>query len=178
MSRWRPPSTERASPYVTADGLARLQAEYDHLWRERRPAVVRALAAAAAEGDRSENAEYQYRKKELGEIDRRVRYLQRRLPQLRVPPLPDDPGRIHFGAAVRICVDGDAERTLRLVGADETDTASGCVSVDAPLPRALLGRREGDVFLHAAPGGEQEIEVLSVVYAEPGDARAVHDDPD
>lgn len=166
MSRWRPPSTERASPYITAAGYRRLQQEHDQLWRERRPAVVRALAAAAAEGDRSENAEYQYRKKELGEIDRRVRYLQRRLPQLRVPPLPGDRGRVHFAARVRISVDGARERELQLVGADEAEAASGRVSVDAPLPRALLGRREGDVFLHAAPAGEQEIEILEVRYAE------------
>ncbi|WP_043766259.1 GreA/GreB family elongation factor [Algiphilus aromaticivorans] len=167
MSRWRPPSTERASPYITSAGYRRMQQEYDHLWRERRPAVVRALAAAAAEGDRSENAEYQYRKKELGEIDRRVRYLQRRLPALRVPPFPDDRSRIHFAACVRISVDGDVERELQLVGADEAEAASGMVSVDAPLPRALLGRSEGDVFVHSTPGGEQEIEILEVRYPEP-----------
>lgn len=170
MSRWRPPSGERASPYITAAGYAHLRKEYDHLWRERRPAVVRALAAAAAEGDRSENAEYQYRKKELGEIDRRLRYLQRRLPTLRVPPAPDEPHRIHFAAHVRIRVDDDAERLLHLVGADEADAARGHVSVDAPLPRAMLGRSEGECFIHAAPAGEQEIEILAVDYREVGDA--------
>lgn len=167
MSRWRPPNAERASPYITAAGYRRLQQEYDQLWRERRPSVVKALAAAAAEGDRSENAEYQYRKKELGEIDRRVRYLQRRLPRLHVPPPPDDTSRIHFAALVRISVDGEFERELQLVGADEAEAATGRVSVDAPLPRALLGRNVGDVFVHAAPGGEQEIEILAVRYPEP-----------
>ena len=166
MSRWRPPSTERASPYITAAGYRRLQQEHDQLWRERRPAVVRALAAAAAEGDRSENAEYQYRKKELGEIDRRVRYLQRRLPQLRVPPLPGDRSRVHFAARVRISVDGERERELQLVGADEAEAASGRVSVDAPhagrhRPHAAQAARAA-----AAPAGEQEIEILEVRYAE------------
>ena len=164
MSRWRPPSGERASRYVTAEGYARLQREYDHLWRERRPEVVRALAAAAAEGDRSENAEYQYRKKELGEIDRRVRYLQRRIPSLKVPPPPDDAGRVHFGAEVRIAVDDAAERCLHIVGADEAEAGTGRVSVDAPLPRALIGARVGDVLIFQGPQGEQEIEVRDIRY--------------
>ena len=96
-----------------------------------------------------------------------MRYLQRRLPALRVPPFPDDRSRIHFAACVRISVDGDVERELQLVGADEAEAASGMVSVDAPLPRALLGRSEGDVFVHSTPGGEQEIEILEVRYPEP-----------
>lgn len=164
MSRWRPPSGERASSYITAAGYAQLQREYDHLWRERRPEVVKALSAAAAEGDRSENAEYQYRKKELGEIDRRVRYLQRRIPQLQVPPMPDDTTRVHFGARVRISVDDLSERTLQLVGADEAEAGTGRVSVDAPLPRALIGARVGDVVVFQSPEGEQEIEVLDISY--------------
>lgn len=164
MSRWRPPSGERASCYVTAEGYARLQREYDHLWRERRPEVVKALAAAAAEGDRSENAEYQYRKKELGEIDRRVRYLQRRIPSLKVPPAPDDPGRVYFGAEVQLLVDDDEERRLRIVGADEAEAGTGRVSVDAPLPRALIGARVGDVIVFRGPQGEQELEVLAIRY--------------
>jgi len=164
MSRWRPPSGEKASTYITAAGYAQLQREYDHLWRERRPEVVKALSAAAAEGDRSENAEYQYRKKELGEIDRRVRYLQRRIPDLHVPPIPDDLGRVHFGARVRIAVDDDGERTLQLVGADEAEAGTGRVSVDAPLPRALIGARVGDVVVFQGPEGEQELEVLAIDY--------------
>lgn len=164
MSRWRPPSTEKASGLITARGLSKLQAEYDEVWHQRRPAVVRALAAAAAEGDRSENAEYQYRKKELREIDRRVRYLQKRLPELRVPPPPDDPSRIYFGALVEIAVDDQAPRQLYLVGRDEAEAGSGQVSIDAPLPRALLGRRVGDVIDFQGPSGAQEIEVLAIQY--------------
>ena len=91
MSRWRPPA-EKSTALITREGHARLKAELDELWRVRRPEVVKALAAAAAEGDRSENAEYTYRKKQLGEIDRRVRYLSKRLPALRVvDTMPSDP---------------------------------------------------------------------------------------
>src|SRR5690349_22720728 len=98
MSRWRPPS-EKSTALITPDGQARLKAELDDLWRVRRPEVVKALAAAAAEGDRSENAEYTYRKKQLGEIDRRVRYLTKRLPALKVADTkPADRGAIYFGA--------------------------------------------------------------------------------
>src|SRR3954452_24049815 len=98
MSRWRPPA-EKSTALVTAEGHARLKAELDELWRLRRPEVVKALAAAAAEGDRSENAEYTYRKKQLGEIDRRVRYLGKRLQTLKVAEQkPTDPSAIYFGA--------------------------------------------------------------------------------
>ena len=165
MSRYRPPG-EKGSAYVTAEGHARLRAEYDQLWRGRRPEVVRALAAAAAEGDRSENAEYQYRKKELREIDRRVRYLQLRLPQLQVVDrAPDDPRRVFFGAQV-VLVDVDdeegRERRYRIVGPDEVGGAD--ISVDSPLARAMLNRAVGDTFRALLPAGEVEFEVLAVTY--------------
>src|ERR671913_2300432 len=100
MARWRPPQ-EKSTALITREGHARLKAELDDLWRVRRPEVVRALAAAAAEGDRSVNAEYTYRKKQLGEIDRRVRYLSKRLEALKVvEQAPTDPGAIYFGAQV------------------------------------------------------------------------------
>src|ERR687897_539501 len=102
MSRWRPP-VEHSTALVTPEGHARLKAELDELWRVRRPEVVKALAAAAAEGDRSENAEYTYRKKQLGEIDRRVRYLSKRLETLKgVESAPSDPGAIYFGARLAL----------------------------------------------------------------------------
>ena len=149
MSRYRPPS-EKGSLYVTAEGYARLRDEYDQLWRVRRPEVVRALAAAAAEGDRSENAEYQYRKKELREIDRRVHYLQVRLPELQVVDrVPDRGDRVFF------------------VGPDEAGFDAGYISVDSPLARALLGKGEGEVFRLRLPSGETEIEVVSVGYDAP-----------
>ena len=164
MSRWRPPG-ERSTPYITAAGMAALKAEYEQLWRHRRPEVVRALAAAAAEGDRSENAEYQYRKKELREIDRRVRYLQKRIPALKLAErLPDDPQRIFFGAIVRLWSEPDGERELQIVGADEAEPSAGKISVDSPLARQLMGRREGDELVLVLPAGEQEAEVVAVRY--------------
>ena len=164
MSRWRPPA-EKSSPYITAEGHARLKAEFEHLWRERRPEVVRALSAAAAEGDRSENAEYQYRKKELREIDARLKYLTLRLDEVKVAGgKPADPSRVFFGAQVELADGEGEERSYRIVGADETDGPSGCISVDSPVARALLGKAEGDVVRVRLPGGEAEYEVLSVSY--------------
>lgn len=157
-----------SSPYITAEGLEKLRAEYEQLWRGRRPEVVRALAAAAAEGDRSENAEYQYRKKELREIDRRVRYLQKRLPLLKVAGgRPGDVERIFFGAWVEIeAEDSEAIRCYRIVGPDETDAAQGRISVDAPLARALLGARSRDWVSAQLPQGEVEYRIRSIRYAD------------
>src|SRR5687768_584012 len=122
MGRWRPPA-EQSTALITREGHARLKAELDDLWRVRRPEVVKALGAAAAEGDRSENAEYTYRKKQLGEIDRRVRYLSKRLPSLRViETVPSDPDAVYFGASVEVenIASGESQR-YRIVGPDETD---------------------------------------------------------
>lgn len=167
MSRWRPPATRQRSPYITQQGLDRLRAEYEQLWQHRRPEVVRHLAAAAAEGDRSENAEYQYRKKELREIDRRVRYLQTRLPVLKVPDrLPADRSRVWFGGWVSVSVDGEEAQRYRIVGADETDAGAGLISVDSPLAQALLGREVGELRSVMLPAGEREIEIIDVEYDE------------
>jgi transcription elongation factor GreB len=164
MSRWRPPA-EKSSPYITAEGHARLKAEFEHLWRERRPEVVRALSAAAAEGDRSENAEYQYRKKELREIDARLKYLTTRLEEVKVAGgRPADTTRVFFGAWVDVADGEGEERRYRIVGADETDAAEGRISVDSPMARALLGKAEGEVVRVRLPGGEAEFEVISVGY--------------
>lgn len=168
MSRYRepqPPSTA----YITAEGFERLRAEYDQLWRVRRPEVVRALAAAAAEGDRSENAEYIYRKKELREIDRRVHYLQLRLPELKVvASAPSDPRKIFFGARIRLSDADGVERSYRIVGPDEIDPALGYISIDSPLARALLKRGQGEVVTATLPGGDSEFEILEVRYTAPG----------
>ena len=165
MSRWRPPS-EKSSPYITAEGQARLKAEFEQLWRQRRPEVVRALAAAAAEGDRSENAEYQYRKKELREIDARLKYLTTRLEEVKiVEPVRSGDGRVFFGSWVEV-VDGEGvERCFRIVGADEADAARGWISVDSPVARALLGKAEGDAVAVRLPGGETTLEIIEVRYA-------------
>lgn len=167
MSRWRPPNPDGpASVYITRAGFERLKAEYEQLWRERRPEVVRALAAAAAEGDRSENAEYIYRKKELREIDSRVHYLQQRLPAFKVvESAPSDSGRVFFGATVTVADSRTGEeKAYRIVGGDESDFASGAISIDSPLARALLKKTEGDTVRVNLPGGEVELEVVEVSY--------------
>src|SRR6187401_177798 len=125
MSRWRPPP-EKSTAIITRAGYERLREEFNELWKVQRPEVVRALSAAAAEGDRSENAEYIYRKKQLGEIDRRVRYLTKRLEALRVAEAhPTDPSAIYFGAWIDIEDDAGRTQKLRIVGPDETDAKLG-----------------------------------------------------
>lgn len=161
------PHSPRSSPYITPAGYQVLEQELTALWR-RRAAVTQALAAAAAEGDRSENAEYIYRKKELREIDRRVRYLQKRLPALVVVrDIPADRQRIFFGAWVRL-KDADGRcTTYRLVGPDEIDLKQGCISVDSPLARALLKKATGDEAELTTPQGTTRYEVIAVSYQGP-----------
>ena len=165
MGRWRPPG-EKSTALITRAGHDRLKAELDELWRVRRPEVVKALADAAAEGDRSENAEYTYRKKQLGEIDRRVRYLSKRLEVLRVVEgAPSDPQAVFFGATVVLeRIDDGSEVTYRLVGPDETDAATGYISIDSPLARALLKKRIDDEFEVELPGGRTGFVVVDVSY--------------
>ena len=167
MSRWRPPA-EKSTALITREGHARLKAELDDLWRVRRPEVVKALAAAAAEGDRSENAEYTYRKKQLGEIDRRVRYLSKRLESLRVvDAMPADPEAVFFGAAVELENLSTAELSrYRIVGPDETDAARGWISIDSPLARAMLKKRIDDEFEAMLPGGVASFAIIGIRYGE------------
>lgn len=171
MSRWRAPQP-KSTPIITRDGFERLKAELDELWHRRRPEVVKALAAAAAEGDRSENAEYTYRKKQLGEIDRRARYLSKRIPSLQVAEAaPADRDTVFFGAAVELeNVDSGEVLRYRIVGPDETDARRGHISIDSPLARALLRKRVDDEFDTELPAGRVRLAVLSVSYS-PG---AVH----
>ncbi|MFT3757081.1 MAG: transcription elongation factor GreB [Pseudoxanthomonas sp.] len=167
MGRWRPPA-EKSTALITPQGHARLKAELDDLWRVRRPEVVRALSAAAAEGDRSENAEYTYRKKQLGEIDRRVRYLGKRLEALRVvDTAPSDPQAVFFGATVELenAVSGELAR-YRIVGPDETDAPRGWISIDSPLARAMLKKRIDDEFEAMLPGGLASFAIIGVHYGE------------
>ncbi len=152
---------------ITRAGFEQLRAELDELWRLRRPEVVIALAAAAAEGDRSENAEYTYRKKQLGEIDRRVRYLTGRLETLRVvETTPTDPSAIFFGAWFRVTANDGEEQTHRIVGPDETDARLGWISIDSPLARAALKKQVGNTFEVALPSGIRRYEVTWVSYIE------------
>lgn len=166
MSRWRPPPP-RSTAIITRAGFETLKSELDHLWRELRPEVVKALAAAAAEGDRSENAEYTYRKKQLGEIDRRVRYLSRRIPSLKVAEgVPADREAVFFGATIEIeNADSGKTHKYRIVGPDETDAKKGWISVDSPLARAVLKKRADEEFEAELPGGKTRFVVVSVGYA-------------
>jgi len=163
-TRYRPPTPD-PSPYITRVGFERLRAEHNELWKRLRPEVVRALSAAAAEGDRSENAEYQYRKKQLGEIDRRVRYLNRRLDRLKiVEEPPTDSSRVYFSAWVEVEDEHQTVHRWRLVGPDEIDPAQGFISIDSPLARALLGKRADDEFEVELPGGLASYCLIGVSY--------------
>lgn len=164
MSRWRPPR-KPASRYITPAGRTRLADELQDLWRRQRPEVVAALAAAAAEGDRSENAEYTYRRKQLGGIDSRIRHLRRRLDGIRVvDTVPADTGRVFFGAWVLIEDDDGTRHWHRIVGPDETAHAPGYISMDAPLGHALLGQARGSTVAVKLPAGERHCTVLAVRY--------------
>ena len=165
MGRWRPPAPG-STALITRDGHQRLKTELDDLWRVKRPEVVRALAAAAAEGDRSENAEYTYRKKQLGEIDRRVRYLSKRLQALKVvDAAPSDRDAVFFGAEVELenIASGELVR-YRIVGPDETDAQRGWISIDAPLARAMLKKRVDDEFEAMLPAGAVRFAIIEVSY--------------
>jgi len=168
MSRWRPPA-ETSTAIITRAGFERLREELNHLWKERRPEVVKALADAAAEGDRSENAEYTYRKKQLGEIDRRVRYLSKRLEALKVvDTLPGDRAAIFFGAWFEVeNVDSGESARYRIVGPDETDARLGLISIDSPLARAALKKRVDDEFEAMLPTGKLTFVVVRVQYEDP-----------
>jgi transcription elongation factor GreB len=162
MGRWRPPAPG-ASPYITPAGFLALQKELGEIWLRRR-GVVKALAEAAAEGDRSENAEYIYRKKELGGLDRRIRYLQKRLPALNVVRAQPGGDAVYFGAIVQVGDDAGAIREYRIVGPDETDTKTAAISIDSPVAKALLGKRVNDSVRVATEEGDLTLCVLSVRY--------------
>lgn len=144
MGRYRPPQPV-GSKYITAEGHKRLSEELDYLWKKKRPEVTRILSAAAAEGDRSENAEYIYRKKELREIDARVRFLRKRLDNMViVDRIPKDRDKIYFGAWVTVENNEGTEKTYRIVGPDEFDPKLDYISMDSPMGKALLGKSPDD----------------------------------
>ncbi|MCP4993604.1 MAG: transcription elongation factor GreB [Gammaproteobacteria bacterium] len=165
MGRYRPPQAPK-SPYITPEGYQRLEDESGSLWIRRR-AVVKALSAAAAEGDRSENAEYIYRKKELRELDRRIRYLQKRLPDLTIVTTPpSNPDQIFFGAWVTLEDEEGIEKTYRIVGPDELDPKLGWISIDSPMARSLMKRLLDDEIKVETPAGTRAYWVLAVSYAD------------
>ena len=162
MGRWRPPPP-KSSPYITTEGFRALEEESKALW-ERRTKVVRAVAAAAAEGDRSENAEYIYRKKELRGIDFRIRYLQKRLPVLKViSEMPVDRDTIFFGARVTLETGDGNEVIYRIVGPDEINS-SDMISIDSPLARALLKKTVDDEVTIRTEQGETHYLILDIYY--------------
>lgn len=169
MGRYRPPSPV-PSLYITQAGLDSLREELAALWK-RRALVTRALTAAAAEGDRSENAEYIYRKKELAGIDRRIRYLQKRLPDLKVVSSPpSDPERVFFGAWVTLADENGEEITYRIVGPDEFDADKGWISLDSPVARALLKKALDDEVVVQTPRGDVRYDIVAIRYVSEGNA--------
>jgi transcription elongation factor GreB len=168
VSRYRPP-VKPGSQYITPEGAERLREELRELWHEERPRVTQAVSEAAAQGDRSENAEYTYGKKRLHEIDRRVRFLRKRLDGMTiVDPLAAqgrrDSERVYFGAWVQAEHANGETRWYRVVGPDEFDLADDYVSMDSPLGRSLLGKRLGDEVSLVLPSGQDVLSIVAVHY--------------
>jgi transcription elongation factor GreB len=164
MSRYRPPQ-KPGSKYITPEGKKRLSDEFEYLWRIKRPEVTAALAAAAAEGDRSENAEYIYRKKQLREIDGRMHHLKDRLEHIKVVDSgPGNESQIFFGAWVRLEDEDGNVSEYRIVGPDEFDPARNLISMDAPMARALMKKIEGDEVVVKRPKGDARFTIVRVQY--------------
>lgn len=150
---------------ITREGWDALDKELKYLWKEERPRVTQSVSEAAAQGDRSENAEYIYGKKRLREIDRRVRFLSKRLDQLRiVEPDPRQEGRVFFGAWVKLEDDNENIRIFRLIGADEFNPSKNWISIDSPVARALVGKQVDDEITVNTPGGRVTYTVLEISY--------------
>lgn len=161
-----PPPPGGGKHYITPAGFTRLRDEYQQLFAVERPAVVEVVSWAAGNGDRSENGDYLYGKKRLREIDRRLRFLGRRMRDLTVvdPSQQTDKARTYFGASVTYVDETERERTVTIVGEDEVDPTNGRVSFVSPIARALMRTRIGDVVTLHTPRGPQEIEVLAIRY--------------
>ena len=164
MTRYRPPSPPK-SAYITQEGAQVLLAELKYLWKEKRPAVTQTVREAAAQGDRSENAEYIYGKKQLREIDSRVRYLEKRLDACTVVDrFPADQSKVFFGAWVTLEDDDGKQECFRIVGPDELDHHADYISVDSPVAKALLKKEEGDEVLIRRAEGEKLYLIDQVEY--------------
>jgi transcription elongation factor GreB len=165
--RTRPDESGKPS-YVTPEGYRRLEEEAERLWNVERPKLARAVAEAAAEGDRSENAEYIYGKKKLAEVDRRLAFLGKRLDVLTiVDARTDDESRVFFGAWVTLEDEGGDRVTYRIVGPDETDADRGFISIESPVGKALLKKEEGDEVTVRRPKGDKTFEIVAVSYRGP-----------
>lgn len=164
MSRYRPPRPPSAK-YITAEGEKALKAELHQLWKVERPVITQSVTEAAAQGDRSENAEYIYGKKRLREIDSRVRYLSKRLEDMTVvsePPTNQD--KIYFGAIITLEDQDGKSLKYKIVGPDELDPQKGHISIDAPLGRALLGKEVDNEIEIDSPQGHKVYYVLAIEY--------------
>ena len=152
--------------YITPEGYRRLREEYDALFGGERPKLLETIAWAAANGDRSENADYQYGRRRLREVDRRINFLARRMKEARVtePARQPDKSRVWFGATVTLADEHDNERVVTLVGEDEADAGAGRISFHSPLARAIRGAAVGDLRTVRLPSGEKEYEVLAICY--------------
>ncbi|HUW50011.1 MAG TPA: transcription elongation factor GreB [Sulfuricella sp.] len=152
--------------YITPAGYQRLKDEFDQLWKEERPALVKTITWAASNGDRSENGDYIYGKKRLREIDRRIRFLSKHLDNAEVvdPAQREDCDQVFFSATVTVCGQDGVDRTYSIVGVDEADVGRGRISWVSPLARALMKAREGDSVTLRTPGGVEELEIIDVRY--------------
>ncbi len=165
MGRYRAP-TKPGTKVITPQGAKKLKDELDYLWRKKRPEVTQAVSEAAALGDRSENAEYIYGKKQLREIDSRIRFLRKRLDDMTiVERLPEDTSKVFFGAYIKLENEEGEVFDYRIVGPDEFDLKSGLISIDSPLSRALLTKSVGDEVLVNLPSGDVIYEILQIHYS-------------
>lgn len=171
MGRFRTPAPA-GSQYITPEGARRLRLELEQLWRVERPRVTQAVSEAAAQGDRSENAEYTYGKRRLREIDRRVRHLRRRLDGMVVVDRPPaDRSRIYFGAWVALEDEAGEQSRHRIVGPDEFDMAPAYISMDSPLARALWRKGLDDEVSVELPGGTRTFVIVAIDYEAPGSGK-------
>ncbi len=151
--------------YITPEGARTLRDELNHIWKVKRPEVTSKVAAAAALGDRSENADYIYGKKHLREIDKRIRYLTKRLDNLEiVDRVPDDQERVFFGAWITLIDQENNESTVRIVGADEFDMTKSWISLHSPMAKALLGKHLDDEVKIETPSGKMTYEIVDIRY--------------
>lgn len=152
--------------YITPDGFHRLREEYEALYAGERPGLLETIAWAAANGDRSENADYQYGRKRLREVDRRINFLSKRMAAAKVtdPARQEDRSRAWFGATVTLADEDDVERIVTLVGEDEADASAGRISYYSPIARAVRGAAVGDTRRVTLPGGERDYEVVAISY--------------
>ena len=153
--------------YITPQGASNLRAELQYLWRDKRPKITQQVSAAAALGDRSENADYIYGKKQLREIDSRIRYLEKRLDNLVVVDrIPSNHDKIFFGAWVQLESESGESQRLRIVGSDEFDMKKGWISMNSPIAKSLLGKGIGDIVTVEVPAGKLELEIQQISYQE------------